>query len=442
MVRGRSVRVLFIAPSAYPLGGVAVWLDDVVQGLRSRGMHVQVGLVSGIHHAEDRYRKIYPALEPIVRICNRTGTRYGRILALKKVVAQQDPDLVVGINIPDTFDAVNLLRQSGNRLHIVMAVHGIQQDLLNDVRHYQEVLDGVIVTNRLTSILIERMSEVLKERIQYAPYGVDLARYRIARQSGQAENVPTVLWVGRLEEPQKRVLDLPSIARETISSGMDCRFLIVGDGPEGGTLRSQVNKMGIGDRFEFVKFVSKERIPNLYKKAQLLLLTSTWETGPIVVWEAMAAGLPVVTSRYIGCGREGALVDGMNCLMFDVGDVSDAANQIRRLMGNPDLCRQLARSGVELIKKRYSLEASVDAWAHALERTMGYPPRGPKVLQRPSPAGRLDRWFGIEAGERLRSMWRKRYRARDAGDEWPHTISKGQNELMFSAKSLDFVEEK
>ena len=54
----------------------------------------------------------------------------------------------------------------------------------------------------------------------------------------------------------------------------------------------------------------------LYARANTLLMPSFWETGPIVNWEAMAAGVVVVSSRYVGSGLEGSLQHGKTPCFF------------------------------------------------------------------------------------------------------------------------------
>jgi len=48
--------LLFVAPSAYPLGGLATWLDYLVPGLRDKGWKVTIGLTAGQFHNVDAYQ--------------------------------------------------------------------------------------------------------------------------------------------------------------------------------------------------------------------------------------------------------------------------------------------------------------------------------------------------------------------------------------------------
>ena len=80
-----SREVLFVAPSAYPLGGVAAWLDYIVPGLRQRDWNVTLGLVEGRFHDVDTYLDVHPD-DQVLRIPYGTGTSEGRIRQLVRAL--------------------------------------------------------------------------------------------------------------------------------------------------------------------------------------------------------------------------------------------------------------------------------------------------------------------------------------------------------------------
>ena len=53
-------KILFVTPTAYPLGGVAVWLDYLIQGLSDQAIVCYVGLVDGQFHLADDYLQDHP----------------------------------------------------------------------------------------------------------------------------------------------------------------------------------------------------------------------------------------------------------------------------------------------------------------------------------------------------------------------------------------------
>jgi len=430
---------LFIAPSAYPLGGVAVWLDYLTPALEQFGWHGTAGLVAGRCHDVAAYCAAYPAL-PVVPIHNPTGSHEGRIRAIERVLIALKPEIVVGVNVVDIYPAAQRLRQRGQAIKVAMALHGIAADLLGDLAREAPSLDAVIATNRLACRLCIDQAGMPAERVLYAPYGVDVGGL------GSLARLPRggplrIVWVGRLEQQQKRVDDLPGIVAELDRLGVDYVLRIVGDGPQRvQTLRALAPWLKNGRVVYAGVLPATELGAKAYAQADVLLLTSSWETGPIVIWEAMAAGVAIVTSRYVGSGLEDALHHEQNCLVFPVGDTAQAARQLGQLAVDARLCESLVAAGAALVAARYSVSQSVSGWAQRLNTIKQLPDlavQPPRLA--PKSAGRLDRLAGVQLAETTRAVLGIAYRHTEPGGEWPHTAAAGADEdqLLALAGVLD-----
>ena len=431
--------VLFVAPSAYPLGGVAVWLDYLTPALAAHGWTGIAGLVAGPCHDVAAYRAAYPRL-PVVEITNPTGSHEGRIRAIERALLQHKPDVVVAVNIVDVYAAAQRVRQRGQRTKTVMALHGIAADLLGDLARESTWLDAVIATNRLACRLCVEHAGMPPERVLYAPYGVDVDALGALARAPRVGPL-RIVWVGRLEQDQKRVGDLPAIAAELDRLGIDYVLRLVGDGPEREPTLQSLQPWLESGRVEYAGALPAAELgPRVYANADVLLLTSSWETGPIVIWEAMAAGVAIVTSRYVGSGLEGALLHEQNCLTFPVGDGAQAARQLERLANDASLLEQLAGAGRRLVAERYAIGQSVRGWALCLDAVMQLPERAPGApTLSPKPAGRLDRLIGVGGAESARTALRVAFRHGDPGGEWPHTAALRADEvaLIDLAQLLD-----
>jgi hypothetical protein len=171
------------------------------------------------------------------------------------------------------------------------------------------------------------------------------------------------------------------------------------------------------------------------------LITSEWETGPIVAWEAMLSGLAVVSSEYIGSSSEGALINDVTALLFPVGSSEVAADQISRL-SEAYFRENLSRNGRQMTLSRYSLDSSLASWDEAFSLVMDSRPRRKKnTLMKKSleSTGRLDSFLGTGAGELIRRYLGRKGYCRDPGSEWPHSSYGKTNSqaLLKYAQSLD-----
>ncbi|HEY6057371.1 MAG TPA: glycosyltransferase family 4 protein, partial [Candidatus Limnocylindrales bacterium] len=166
-----------------------------------------------------------------------------------------------------------------------------------------------------------------------------------------ASRCRTVVTVGRLTEQKgypvllEAVRDLPDVV-----------LLVAGDGPLRRELEQLAVGLGVADRVRFLGHV--DDVAGLLDRGDLFALTSLNEGLPLVVVEAMVAGLPVVASR-VG-GTPEAVVDGETGLLVDPGDVLATRAAIRRLLDDPDLARRMGRRGQEVARERFSPAALVE----------------------------------------------------------------------------------
>ena len=416
-------KILFVAPSAYTLGGVQSWLAQLVGHLDQQEWQTKVAVPDGIHHNSARYGAAYPEL-PLEHFSNYTGSQEGRVRSLQQCISRLQPDLVVGVNIADLYPAALRLRHSDCwHGRVVMTLHGIAADLLADLNARRDVIDAVIATNRLSCALCDGVAGMAKERVFYAPYGVPVRTEHSCQSSAEATSLLRIAWVGRLDQAQKRVHDLPNILARLDTLNVAYRLSIAGEGRERSALEQQLSTwINRGQ----VKLLGQCQGPELtrrvYECHDVLLITSSWETGPIVAWEAMAAGLTVVSSTYVGCQLEDALQDGDNSLLFPVADVNQAATCLQRLGSSLELRRHLIKAGQQLVRQRYSCEISLAAWQQALRQIMTLPRlKAPLSTLIPSSMGRLDRWLGVGQAENLRRLLKLRFRHPSPGAEWPHS---------------------
>lgn len=434
----RTRRLLFVAGSAHPLGGLMTWLDYVLPGLADRGWSPVLGLVEGPrHHRPERLLAEHPHERWIAIPC-RTGTPVGRARALAAALAAERPAVAVGVNIPDLFPAVARARRAGSAVRGLMTVHGIEPDLYADAARFRDALDGVAATNRLACALLERESGVPAERVFYVPYGVETGAP--ARLSGKRDGTRLRIgFAGRLEQPQKRVLDLPPVSLALERLGIRAEWRVAGAGPQAEALRRGLP----AGRAEFPGTVPWSDLPaRLYREVDALLVPSSWETGPLVAWEAMAEGVPIVASRYVGSGLEGALRHEENALLFDIGDVEEAARQLARLARDRALAERVAAGGLALVRDRYARARSVDAWDRTLTRLLELPPLAPAAVPEVrSATGRLERWLGPHRAESVRSRLGRSGPDTGSGGEWPHAYGPGlpREEFFRRAAELDRV---
>jgi glycosyltransferase involved in cell wall biosynthesis len=430
---------MFLSPSLYAVGGMQAWLAALMPELRRRDWDVWLALPTGPHNDAAAYLEQYP-FDQVELVSNPTGTRWGRLRGLQRSVAHVRPDVVVAANLVSVFPAIADLRaRCLPSPRLVAAVHSLDSGIFADLEHYAYLLDGVAAPNRLVVAAAEGFRGLAPERVFYAPYRVDVPLFQESLPEGE---ILHLVFAHRLEQEQKRALDLPKLCQELDRRRIAFKLDVVGSGTsETGLQKALAKDVELGR----VRFLGPIPPADLRAKAlspgRVLLILSTWELGPMVGWQAMAWGVPVVSSRYVGSGREAVLREGENAMLFPIGDMSAAAESIHRLAASGDRAA-LARRAWETVDLRFSSRTSGAAWDAGLRSALESPLLA-TVSKRPAVpvAGRLDRALGVRHAERLRRWMRWPVKTSGPGDEWPHTERQGigKSEFFKSLAALDGV---
>lgn len=195
----------------------------------------------------------------------------------------------------------------------------------------------VVVLSEEQAGLVERRHGVSRRRISVIPNGVSPEFLAVAHRADLRPGPLRLLFVGRLS-PQKNV---PRLLRSVARVRSEVELAVVGDGPDAGDIAALVDELGL-DNVRLVGARHDAELREWYGWADALVLTSEQEGMPLVLLEAMAAGLPVVATD----------VPGVRTTLGDAGLIvppePDAiAGAIDRLADRPELREELARRSRE-----------------------------------------------------------------------------------------------
>lgn len=174
-----------------------------------------------------------------------------------------------------------------------------------------------------------------------------------------------LLSVGRLD-PDKNPLLLPEIlACLNGREGGRWRLTAVGTGQLVPAVMERAAELGLGSQFVLPSYVPQgEGLDEVYRSSHAFVHVSLTEGLPQVVFEAQAAGIPVVATDVGGVGE--ALGHGARGLLIPPGDAKAAADACRRLRADSALRERLIRRGLEFARE-HALEAQLDGLVPFLE---------------------------------------------------------------------------
>ena len=213
----------------------------------------------------------------------------------------------------------------------------------------------VLVQNRDDAELVVRMGVPARLVRRIAGAGVDLQRFR---PQPEAPGVPLVLLCARLLW-EKGVGEFVAAARLLKERGIDARFLLAGEPDEANPsaiARKQIDEWVAAGVVEYLGWV--QDMPGLLERCAILCLPSYYGEGiPKALLEAAAAGRPIVTTDMPGC-RE-VVHGGDNGLLVPARDVPALADALARLIGDPQLRRQMGVRGRLRAEQEFGAERIV-----------------------------------------------------------------------------------
>jgi len=130
----------------------------------------------------------------------------------------------------------------------------------------------------------------------------------------------------------------------------------------GDFIREKIRRHQLSDRVQWIEGVPHDEVPGYLARASAVIVPSLWENCPYSCLEAMACGLPVVTSRAGGLPE--LLQHEKTGLLFKAGSPESLASVLRRLISNPELGRSIGAAARSSVRKRFdssTIAAEVDA---------------------------------------------------------------------------------
>lgn len=171
-------------------------------------------------------------------------------------------------------------------------------------------------------------------------------------------------YVGRLGEEKNTPLLAEAFARAAAGAS-EARLLVVGDGPARPDAESVLAGHGLADRAVFTGLVPYERIPDYEAAADVFVTASVSEVHPLVVLEAMAAGLPTVAIE--SPGITDTVEDGRTGLLAPQADADALAERIGRLARDSAL-RERMSGDARRAAEDYDLPRTADRLLGEYER--------------------------------------------------------------------------
>jgi glycosyltransferase involved in cell wall biosynthesis len=239
----------------------------------------------------------------------------------------------------------------------------------NDIfapRQFEIGLDKVVHAARVIVTETDFAARFLRERfpqradrIHRIYNGLDLAEFRRANFSA---STPLIVAIGRLI-PKKGFADLIRACALISQCGRSFQCEIIGEGPFENELRTQIAQLSLQNRVVLVGAKPQSEVRQRLVAADVFVLPSMidpqggMDNLPTVIMEAMATGLPVVSTNVGGIPE--MVLENETGFLVEPGDAAALARAIEKLIDDRSLARTLGEVAYDRTQKLFSIEKNV-----------------------------------------------------------------------------------
>ena len=353
-------------PETGSRGGPAACEPPFIKELRRLGHHVEEEIYA---HSESE-----SGLPQRMARVMRTARRF------RERVSRHSFDLV---HLNTSFDTKALLRDAvivprlhGEGAKIFLKFHGSDAQLLKTSnpalaiakRRLLSHADGIGVlsseeqANFLGAGVLQQKLFVVKNVVK----GNSLApNAEFRKQMNLAEDVPLLLFIGRFI-PAKGLLDVIRACGVLRDRGQQFLLLCIGDGPARGDAEKEATQLNLRDHVRFFGYIPEEQTRDFYVNSTVLLFpTYHYEGFPMVIFNAVAAGLPIITTRIRAAADY--LKEPDNCLWVELRSPELLAGKIEDLLGDAELRAVMSGKNKKLAAE-FSAAAVTQEYVKAYEQ--------------------------------------------------------------------------
>jgi glycosyltransferase involved in cell wall biosynthesis len=314
---------------------------------------------------------VRPLLDQLVK--RRVSVVYAR--GLRRLVRERRFDLVHAHVYASA--AASALATVGTGVPLVVTEHteGAWQGRLARLVSrfiYRRARRVIAVSSSIRGRLIGR-DRVPPEKISVIPNAVIPAPDTSLDASGTLPDEwygePLIGTVARLQ-PEKGVANFLKAAARASVSCPSARFLVVGDGPLREELLRLADRLGLRERVRFLGHRADARA--LIGLLDVIVVPSLTEGTPLIVLEAMAAGVPLVASAVGGVPDQ--VRHGKEGLLIPPGDATALGDALLELLQDPDRAHRLGEAGRRRADSVFSHAAMVRKIEGVYHAALGHPP--------------------------------------------------------------------
>lgn len=272
------------------------------------------------------------------------------------------------------FMAREILRSQGVHIPFVTTLHGTDITLVGKDASFEPVITFAINQSDAVTAVSSSLKQdtyqhfAVTREIEVIPNFIDLSRYEGCSTEGVikafAPKGEKILLHASNFRPVKRVEDVVRIF-SAVRAKLPCKLLLAGDGPERPKIEALCRDLGTCDDVHFLGKI--KNIEEVYSVADIFLLPSETESFGLAALEAMASGVPVISSNTGGIPEINE--HGVTGFLSNVGDVEDMTKHVLKILQD-DAVAEILKKGALQKAKTFSKESVIPIYEDLYERVL------------------------------------------------------------------------
>nr|WP_315197355.1 N-acetyl-alpha-D-glucosaminyl L-malate synthase BshA [uncultured Flavobacterium sp.] len=271
--------------------------------------------------------------------------------------------------------AKQMLKDEGIDIPMVTTLHGTDITLVGNHPFYKPAVTfSINKSDYVTSVSQSLKDDTLKlfnikNKIQVIPNFIELDKnlydptIPCQRSVMANENERIITHISNFRKV-KRIPDIIKIFYK-IQKEIPAKLMMVGDGPEKEKAEKMCRKYGIQDKVIF--FGNSNEIDRILCLTDLFLLPSETESFGLAALEAMACGVPVISSNSGGLPEVNS--DGVSGYLSDVGDVNEMAENALKILKDDDTLREFKKNALH-VAEQFDIKNILPIYEHLYQKAI------------------------------------------------------------------------
>lgn len=300
---------------------------------------------------------------PVFCLDERRSIFEDRMRSVLDCLAQFKPTVVLANLGPVSFEVLRYVPPG------VFRIGAIQSDdpaVYDTASHYIAVMDALAAVSATIKRKAEADVRFSGVPVKSLPYGVPMPE-DLSALRGKTSGALRILYLGRLDQEQKRVRLFPEILKKLENADISFQWTVAGEGPCRPFLETNMRTVRPDQSVSIIGPVKYAEVPRLLAAHDVFLLTSDYEGLPLSLLEAMGHGLVPVVSNVESGVRE--MVDQTNGALVPILDVDGYARAIIHLHEHRDEMASKSAAAQSRVRTEYSVEAMTNRWLATFPKT-------------------------------------------------------------------------